>query len=133
MRRLFTEISSQNTYANTVPCKWHFNKPSDPHFGGLWEVAVKTTKYHLKRVIGTQLFTFEEKSTVFARVEAISNSRSLIPQSSDPYDYRSLTPGDFLIEQPLVNIPDHDLSKIPKNRLNRWELIRQLYQSFWKR
>lgn len=32
--------------------KWIFNPPSAPHFGGKWEAAVKSTKFHLLRAIG---------------------------------------------------------------------------------
>ena len=36
-----------------------------PHFGGLWESAVKTMKFHLKRVVGTQILTYEELLILF--------------------------------------------------------------------
>jgi len=72
-------------------------------------------------------------STLTSRIEAILNSRPLTPMSADPNDYRPLTPGDFLIGAPLMDIPDPDIISIPKNRVARWELLRQLHQSFWKR
>ncbi|CAB0030524.1 unnamed protein product [Trichogramma brassicae] len=52
---------------------WHFNPPSSPHFGGLWESGVKSVKYHLKRMVGDRSFTFEEFSTLLAQIEAILN------------------------------------------------------------
>ena len=36
--------------------EWKFNPPSAPHFGGLWEATVKSTKFHLKRIIGESTF-----------------------------------------------------------------------------
>ena len=39
---------------------WIFNPPSALHFGGIWEAAVKSAKYHLRRVIGDQTLTFSE-------------------------------------------------------------------------
>lgn len=60
-----------------VTCEWHFNPPGAPHFGGLWEAAVWSTKRLLTWVIGVHLFTYEEFTTVLTRIEAVLNSRML--------------------------------------------------------
>lgn len=56
---------------------WHFIPPSSPHFGGLWEAGVKSVKFHLRRVIGATILTFEEMYTVLTQIEAVLNSRPL--------------------------------------------------------
>lgn len=86
--------------------KWHFNPPAAPHFGGLWEAAVKSTKHHLRRVIGETTLTYEELNTFLAQVEACLNSRPLRPLSDDPDDVSALTPGHFLIGAPLLAVND---------------------------
>ncbi|XP_054723428.1 uncharacterized protein LOC129233424 [Uloborus diversus] len=52
-----------NYFANEG-IKWNFNPPSAPHFGGIWEAAVKSAKSHLKRTIADQKLTLEEFSTL---------------------------------------------------------------------
>jgi len=133
LQKLFGLSATQNSVSDSIPCRWHFNPPAAPHFGGLWEAAVKSVKFHLKRVVGTQILTFEELTTLASRIEAVLNSRPLTAMSSDPHDLRALSPGDFLIGQPLTALPEPDQTYIAQNRLNRWELLRQIYQSFWKR
>jgi len=66
-------------------------------------------------------------------IEAILNSRPLTPMSNDPNDLRVLTPGHFLIGQPLTTIPEVDLTDVQVNKLSRWESIQQQKQIFWKR
>ncbi|XP_048487065.1 uncharacterized protein LOC119694469 [Plutella xylostella] len=71
---------------NQMEIEWHFIAPSWPNAGGLWESAVKSFKYHFKRVIGNQKLTYEELSTLLAQIEACLNSRPLCQLSEDPDD-----------------------------------------------
>ena len=44
-------------------CDWRFIPPSTPHglhFGGLWETAMKSMKYHLRRTPGAHIATYKE-------------------------------------------------------------------------
>ncbi|CAK1580251.1 unnamed protein product [Parnassius mnemosyne] len=98
---------------------WHFIPPHSPNFGGLWEAGVRCMKSHLKRVIGDSKLTFEELSTVLAQIEACLNSRPLSYISDNPEDPLPLTPGHFLVGEPLIVIPEENYSNIPLNRLQR--------------
>ncbi|XP_011858887.1 PREDICTED: uncharacterized protein LOC105556404 [Vollenhovia emeryi] len=72
---------------------WSFIPPNAPHFGGLWEAAVKSAK----------------QATVLCEIEATLNSRPLTQLSNDPNDLTPLTPGHFLVGAPLNSIPSPDL------------------------
>jgi len=113
---------------------WKFNPPSAPNFGGIFEAGIKATKTHLTRVVGTQILTFEELYTVFVQIESVLNSRPLVPKpSSDPNDYEALTPGHFVLLEPLNAPPDYDYTPLKLNTLSRWQLVQRLYQDFWQR
>ncbi|XP_063979066.1 uncharacterized protein LOC135163517 [Diachasmimorpha longicaudata] len=112
---------------------WKFIPPLSPHFGGIWEAAVKCCKHHLVRVIGSEVFTFEEMTTLIIDIEAILNSRPLAAMSSDPTDILVLTPGHFLIGDALTNVPEKDFTSIPNNRMSNWEHIQKVRRDFWVR
>ncbi|XP_050547407.1 uncharacterized protein LOC126909072 [Daktulosphaira vitifoliae] len=112
---------------------WHFNLPSAPHFVGLWEAAVRSAKMLMVRIMGEQNFTLEEFSTMLCRIEGILNSRPLTPSSSDPSELDCLTPGHFLIGQPLLAVPEETIPVTSRKIINRWKLLNQCVQSFWRR
>ncbi|XP_062714127.1 uncharacterized protein LOC134290914 [Aedes albopictus] len=111
---------------------FHFNPARSPHFGGLWEAAVKIFKHHLYRIMKTTLLTIEEFQTLITQIEGIMNSRPLTPLSSDPADVVALTPGHFLVGEPLHSVPEPDLSDIPVNCLNSFQHMQQKVQHFWR-
>lgn len=126
-------IQYMRTASDREKISWSFNPPSAPHFGGLWETGVKSMKTHLRRVVGDQILTVEEFGTILAQIEAVLNSRPLCPVSSDPNDLEVLSPGHFLTLEPLVSVPYHNLELVPMGRLDRWQLVQRMHQSFWKR
>ncbi|XP_023223405.1 uncharacterized protein LOC111624721 [Centruroides sculpturatus] len=112
---------------------WHFIPPHSPHFGGLWESNIKSAKKHMRRIIGNQILTYEELTTVFNQIEACLNSRPLTPISEDPNELSALTPAHFLLGEALTSLPEPDLQHIKLNRLSRWQLLQRMVQDIWKR
>ncbi|XP_035222980.1 uncharacterized protein LOC118195765 [Stegodyphus dumicola] len=96
--------------------EWHFIPPASPHFGGIWEAAIKSTKYHCKRVIGETLLTFEELTTLLAQIEAILNSRPLC---------------SYVVRRVILSPPELPLTS-PANIRNRWDLLQKMRKDFCK-
>lgn len=107
---------------------WRFSPPNCPHWGGIFEAAVKSAKTHLRRIIGETALTFEELATVFCKVEAVLNSRPLCPLSQDPNDLDVLTPGNFLVGGLLNALPEYPWRDERTNRLSRFQMIQQMSQ-----
>ena len=120
-------------YCATCGVQWKFTPEQAPHFGGLWEAAVKSFKNHMKRVVGEVKVNFEELTTVIAQVEACLNSRPLTPLPQAPDDLEVLTPGHFLVGRPLEALPDHPSSNQNMPTLRRWHLCQAIVRHFWKR
>ncbi|XP_011169927.2 uncharacterized protein LOC105202932 [Solenopsis invicta] len=113
-------------FATREMINWHFIPARCPHYGGLWESAVRLLKLHLRRTIGESCLTVSEMTTVLVQVEAVLNSRPLTPLSEDPNDLHALTPGHFLIGENSQVYPDIDLRDVPENRLSRRQHVEQL-------
>ncbi|XP_036347617.1 uncharacterized protein LOC118756995 [Rhagoletis pomonella] len=121
------------SYLANMQITWHFNPPSAPHMGGYWEVGVKRVKYHLKRALGSSLLTYEELATLLTEVEACVNSRPLYWHSASADDLEILTPGHFLIGEPIKALPEPDTENFSGTLHQRWQAISAMRQHFWSR
>lgn len=121
------------SWLNDNSVTWHFIPPHAPNFGGLWEAGVKSTKFHLKRVIGDSTLTFEEMTTLLTQIEACLNSRPISQLPTDHSDPSPLTPGHFLIGEPLITVPDQDFVDVNIGSLRRWQVTQRMLQDFWRR
>lgn len=113
--------------------RWRFIPPASPHQGGIWEAAVKSAKELLRPILGNEKLTHEELSTVLCQVEACLNSRPLCPMSSNPDSLEALTPGHFLVGQPLNLLPEPDVTHLKMNQLDRWQKVQRYTEEFWQR
>ena len=112
--------------------EWRFIPKHSPHFGGIWEAVVKSFKMRLKRVVGDVKLTYEEAITVLTQIESCLNSRPLVYTNAlDDDGIEVLTPGHFLIGQPLTSLPDPATSFQSMSLLKRWHrcqcLVRHLH------
>ncbi len=101
---------------------WHNIPPRAPHFGGLWEAAVRSMKTLLKKNCAPHPLRFDEIYTLLAEAESILNSRPLT---------EVLTAGHFLIGRPLRAFPEKDPPTANISTLRRWRLISKLKQDLW--
>ena len=127
-------MTAVSEFCTSHRIEWRFIPERTPHFSGLWEAAVRSTKRHLRRIVGDVCFTFEELTTVLTQIEACLNSRPMVPfDLPDDDEVEVLTTGHFLIGRPICALPDPASSFRPITMLRRWDLCQNLVRHFWKR
>ena len=88
--------STITDFCSTQNIKWRYILQRAPHFGGLWESAVRRVKTHLLSVVASVRQILEEFHTILTQVEACMNSRPLIPMNTtDGEGIEVLTPRPF--------------------------------------
>lgn len=117
--------NSLSSHCVTINIDWHFNPPAPPHYGGLWEANIKSTKTILYKNMGILIFTFEELNTLCCQIEAIG--RPLCALS----DGTTLTPKHFLIGCTLQAVSGEDLGTTVNHR-KPWNSIHRIIQNYWK-
>jgi hypothetical protein len=83
-RKLVTTLSNENI-------QWKFIPPRTPNFGGLWEAGVKSVKYHIKRVVGETVLTYDELYTLLTRrsMPKFPPPRPHVQRSQRPYGHHT--------------------------------------------
>ncbi|GFY24155.1 integrase catalytic domain-containing protein [Trichonephila clavipes] len=72
IRKLWLSLPTNEAisyYLSKSSIDWPFIPPSSPHFGGIWESGIRSVKFHLKRVLGETILTFEELTTLLTQIE----------------------------------------------------------------
>ena len=141
LTKLYSVLTSRKTqdsittYLLSQKVQWKMTPIKAPHFGGLWEAAVKAAKFHLKREIGLRLYTYDELETILCHAEACLNSRPLGVMTSHSVDGMTpLTPGHFLVGRALTTYPVAKISHTPGTGLaDRWNHCTKVTQMFWNR
>ena len=122
-----------SSYLLSQRVQWHSSPERAPHFGGLWEAAVKSAKLHLKKVVGAQRLSYEEFHTILTQVEACLNSRPLVAITSHSLDgIEALTPSHFLLGRPATSYPEDVVYSEPSLH-RRWAMTKSMIQHFWRR
>ncbi|XP_026736737.1 uncharacterized protein LOC113500227 [Trichoplusia ni] len=132
--RAFLQNSNLSYDVAQEGIEFNFVPAYSPHFNGVAEAAVRSTKHHLKRLLTLTHFTYEEMATCLTQIEAILNSRPLTPCSPDPLDFCALTPSHLLIGRSLTSVPHPQMTDSGNiSRLERFQRVEYIKQHFWKR
>ncbi|XP_039299280.1 uncharacterized protein LOC120355056 isoform X5 [Nilaparvata lugens] len=125
--------SEIQNFATLFNISWRFIPPRAPHFGGLWENAIKNFKRIFKTISFNKILDYEDATTFSAQVEAILNSRPLIPLSEDPEDLQYISPGHFLIGRPITALPFPLPETTHIDHRSRWKNLALATKELWKK
>jgi len=115
-----SQMATLQDFLATEGYEWKFILPHGSHIGVLWETALKSTKYHQRRTLGFQVSTYEELFTLLSEIESCVNSRHLRALCDETINPNYLFPGNFLIGEPLTQLPVTEFTDVKCNRLYRW-------------
>ena len=73
-----------------------FNPPYAPHFGGVFEIMIKSAKRAIIAILNNADVNDEELMTAFCGAETVINSRPLTYQSANVKDNVPLMPNHIL-------------------------------------
>jgi len=91
------QLATIKDFLAAEECECSFIPPHAPPLGELWEAAVKSIKFHMRRTLGSHVSIYEELCTLLSEIETCLNSRPLFALSDDLSNRIYLSPRHFLI------------------------------------
>ncbi|XP_055622190.1 uncharacterized protein LOC129765786 [Toxorhynchites rutilus septentrionalis] len=122
------ECAEHFTNART---RWHFNPPSAPHMGGVWERMVRSVKDVMAALDDGRRLSDEILITTLAEAEDMINSRHLIYASS-------LSPTESLSPNHFINAPNEPHEFVPSTNAaqslrDAYKRSQQLANEMWRK
>ena len=117
--------------------EWFFQPAQTPHFGGAHESLVRSVKNALYAALDMEKAVVRTPSdeilrTLIFEVSGLLNSRPLTYTSSDPDDFRPLTPNDFLNRAPIADLPAGDFRQaLPRDHYRYVQKMTDLFWDLW--
>lgn len=130
--QLFTQNNALTSLLAINAIKFKTIPARASHMAGIWERAVGSVKYHLRRTLKDTKLNARQFDHVLKQIEACLNSRPLWALSPDSDDIEVLTPSHFSNFKAINTLPRPDLAHIPINRLDQYQYLYRLYCNFWK-
>nr|CAB3263159.1 uncharacterized protein LOC104265735 [Phallusia mammillata] len=112
---------------------WSFNPPTASHMGGVWERMIRSVRKILNALLSEQTLSDEKLMTLMVEVEAILNSRPLVPVTFDSKDEEPLTPNHLLLQRAAPNMSPGLFTGKDCFHRNRWRQVQYLADQFWRR
>ena len=118
-----------NCYCCQQNIKWVFMPPSASHVGEAWEHMIHSIHKILNALIASQTLNDEGLVTFMTEVEAILNSRPLVPVMYDDKGQEPLTPNHLLLFKGNPNLPPGLFDKKHCYMHRRWAQIQYMSNS----
>ena len=113
--------------------QWFFNPPAAPHFGGVWERLVRSSKRALIHILNGRTLTDEILVTAFAIVGNLLNSRPITAVGDDPKNPEPLTPHHLLLGRANPSLPPDVFSEKELSSKKCWRQTQAPADHFWNR
>ena len=128
-----SQMATVHEFLPTQGFEWKFIPTHGTHFGGLWEAAVNSMKYLLRRTLDSQVATFKELCTLLAEIEASLISSPFCALNDDSFTPNYLSSVHFTIGESVTQLLAAEFTHVKCNRRSSSQIYQQKLQQFLQR